>query len=76
MFEQLQQKAWFPSPMAGFVGAVLGAFALGVGVGKLITGVKPWDWTLTVLDFVILAFYTGWFAIAVIRTLPKRKVPG
>ncbi len=76
MFEQQQQKTWFPSPMAGFVGAVLGAFALGVGVGKLIAGVKPWDWTLTVLDFILLAFYTCWFAIAVIRTLPKSKSAG
>jgi hypothetical protein len=73
VFEQLQQKTWFPSPVAGFVGAVLGAFGLGIGVGKVLAGVKSWDWTLTVLDFVLLAFYTCWFAIAVVRMLPRRK---
>ncbi len=73
MFGQLQQKRWVPSPQAGFVGMVLGVFALGVGIGKIAAGSKPWDWTLTIANLSALAFYTCWFGIAVMRTLPKRK---
>ena len=72
MFEQLEDKKWLPSPRAAFAGAIFGTFTLGIGVGKLIAGVTPWDWTSRVLDFGLLAFYTCWFGVAVVRALPKR----
>ena len=74
MFEQLEpKKLWFPSPLAGLIGAVLAAFALGVGVGRLIAGVKSWDGVMPIVDFLVLGFYTCWFAFGVIRALPRRK---
>ncbi len=74
VFEQLQQKAWFPSPQAGFVGFA-GCVRAWRGIGKIAGGAKPWDWTLTVANFAALALYTCWFGIAVIRKLPRRKAP-
>jgi hypothetical protein len=70
MFEQIEQKTWYPPPWAVMVGTVLGVFGLGVGLAT--DRRKPRDWALTLTDFAILLIYTGRFAIGVIKRVPRR----
>ena len=48
-------------------GLLVGAFAMGLGAGKLLAGAKPFDWTLEIMTLVFLLGWTIWCAFAAAR---------
>jgi len=47
--------------------ALLGAFALGVGTGRLLAGARPFDWTLEIMELAFDLGLTIWFAVIASR---------
>ncbi len=72
MFEELPKNTWVPSSRMALFGAISGGFVLGLGVERVLLGVRPWDF-LTIVDIVVIAAFTSWFAAAAFRALPKGK---
>ncbi len=66
MFQQLDVAVRVPRWIA-VVGAVLGAFGLGIWVGKLLTGGRPFDWVLDISDAAFTLGLTIWFAFKAIK---------
>lgn len=60
MFEEVEKSIAVPQWVA-VPSAVLGGFGLGLWVGKLIAGGKPFDWTLDIVNAVFLVGWTIWF---------------
>lgn len=67
MFEQLHKPIAFPR-WAAVSGAVGGGFSLGMWVGKLLAGGRPFDWVLDVSDALFALALTIWCTFRAIKS--------
>ncbi len=67
MFERIESKKGVISRRVAVWGAVLGAFVVGLGTGKLLAGARPFDWTLEILELAFVLGFTVWCVIAALR---------
>lgn len=67
MFEQIEPKRrWLPRQLAVWLVALF-AFSLGLSVGKLVAGQKPYDWTITVGNMAVAFIWLVWAALSATR---------
>ena len=67
MFDLLSSaKPLMPRRVAVW-GVLLGAFGLGLAAGKLLAGAKPFDWTLDIMNLVLVLGWTVWCTVAALR---------
>jgi len=67
MFELLSARKTPISRRVAIWGALLGAFGLGLMSGELLTGARPFDWTLEIMELVLDVSLTIWFAVVATR---------
>ena len=60
------------SARKAFWTAILAAFALGLGIGKLMAGAKPVDWFLGIVILLVVAFQAIVWSVRAHRMLTQK----
>jgi len=55
-------------PALALTGIVISSFGLGLITGKLLTGARPFDWTMTVMEMMFDVFFAVFCAVHILRS--------